>query len=557
MEFYPQVNIISDLDKAELEEAVSEALGRTTMVTSKEEHVCYAGASGEVQEGKTMGSIMPVLFLAIAILTMVTTMHRIAANEKTQIGTLKALGFRDKRILRHYTSYGMLIGLVGILLGVILGYGLAAFILGPNGTMSTYIDVVEWKLIMPSFCIPVIILTLAFLTAISYFSVKQMLKGTAADALRPYTPKAMKKLLIEKFSVWKKLSFGTKWNLRDVLRHKSRSAMTLVGVVGCMLLLVGAFGMKDTMKEFFDLLDEGVSNYTTKINISERAENSETLELAEKLDGDWLAAAGISYDGETVSMEIYDVENDKIRFLDEENNFVELSDEGVYLCLRLEDTAEIGDTIEFSPYGSEEKYSVKVAGYLRSMMTEGIIMTADYADSVGIEYHISTVYTDKKGAEIEESSIIADKQDKKTIMDSYDGFMEIMNMMIAIFAVAAVLLGIVVLYNLGVMSYVERQRELATLKVLGFRDKQIEKLLISQNIWLTVVGVLIGLPAGFGVLYVLINSLVSDYELKLTVGLTTYAVSILLTFGVSLAVGWMVSKKNKYIDMVEALKGRE
>ena len=333
--------------------------------------------------------------------------------------------------------------------------------------------------------------------------------------------------------------------------------MTLVGVVGCMLLLVGAFGMKDTMKEFFDLLDEGVSNYTTKINISERAENSETLELAEKLDGDWLAAAGISYDGETVSMEIYDVENDKIRFLDEENNFVELSDEGVYLCLRLEDTAEIGDTIEFSPYGSEEKYSVKVAGYLRSMMTEGIIMTADYADSVGIEYHISTVYTDKKGAEIEESSIIADKQDKKTIMDSYDGFMEIMNMMIAIFAVAAVLLGIVVLYNLGVMSYVERQRELATLKVLGFRDKQIEKLLISQNIWLTVVGVLIGLPAGFGVLYVLINSLVSDYELKLTVGLTTYAVSILLTFGVSLAVGWMVSKKNKYIDMVEALKGRE
>ncbi len=129
--------------------------------------------------------------------------------------------------------------------------------------------------------------------------------------------------------------------------------------------------------------------------------------------------------------------------------------------------------------------------------------------------------------------------------------------MVLIFVVAAIVLGTVVLYNLGIMSYVERNRELATLKVLGFRDKHIAKLLISQNIWLTVIGVLIGLPAGVGVLYVLITSLVSEYELKLTLGVLTYTVSILLTFGVSLAVGWMVAGKNKKIDMVEALKGAE
>ena len=135
--------------------------------------------------------------------------------------------------------------------------------------------------------------------------------------------------------------------------------------------------------------------------------------------------------------------------------------------------------------------------------------------------------------------------------------MEIMDLMVLIFVVAAIVLGTVVLYNLGIMSYVERNRELATLKVLGFRDKHIAKLLISQNIWLTVIGVLIGLPAGVGVLYVLITSLVSEYELKLTLGVLTYTVSILLTFGVSLAVGWMVAAKNKKIDMVEALKGAE
>ena len=142
-------------------------------------------------------------------------------------------------------------------------------------------------------------------------------------------------------------------------------------------------------------------------------------------------------------------------------------------------------------------------------------------------------------------------------MDTYDTFMEIMNLRVYIFVFAAIILGSVVLYNLGIMSYVERQRELATLKVLGFRDGHIGRLLISQNVWLTIIGVLIGLPAGVGVLYILVTSLVSEYELKLTLGALTYSVSILVTFGVSLVVGWFVARKNKKIDMVEALKGAE
>ncbi|MBQ8558758.1 MAG: ABC transporter permease [Tyzzerella sp.] len=555
--FYPQINVRSDMEKAELEEEVKDALGRTILVTSKEEHTAYAGAKSEAEEGKTMGSILPVLFLAIAVLTMVTTMHRIAANEKVQIGTLKALGFRDRRILRHYTSYGFVIGFIGTALGVMLGYGIAALIISPTGMMSTYFDIPNWALVMPAFCWPILVLTVLLLTLISYLSVKKMLKGTAADALRPYTPKAMKKSVLEKLPFWEKLPFGTKWNVRDILRHKSRSAMTLVGVVGCMLLLVGGLGMKDTMDHFMVMLDEDINNYTTKINLSESAENAEIKELAEEVEGDWQASSGISYEGETISLEIYQADNQLIRFVDEENELVQLDDDGVYLCLRLKDTAKIGDTIEFSPYGSEETYRVKVAGYLRSLMTECIVMTDTYADSVGVPYHISSIYTDEDSEDIESSALISGKQDKDMIMETYDSFMEIMNLMVLIFVLAAIVLGTVVLYNLGVMSYVERYRELATLKVLGFRDRHIGKLLISQNIWLTVIGVLVGLPAGVGVLYILITSLVSEYELSLTLGVLTYSVSVLLTFGVSLVVGWMVARKNRKIDMVEALKGAE
>lgn len=555
--FYPQINIISDMDKAELEQAIKDASGTTFLVTTKEEHYSYAGVMSEAEEGKTMGSILPVLFLAIAILTMVTTMHRISANEKVQIGTLKALGFRDRKILIHYTSYGLMIGLIGSVLGVALGYLVASIIISPSGMMSTYIDIPDWRLIMPVFCIPVIVLMLIILTLISYLSVKKMLKGTAADALRPYTPKSMKKSIIERLPFWNNLPFGTKWNMRDVLRHKSRSAMTLVGVIGCTVLLVGGLGMKDTIGCFINMLDNDISNYTTKIILSESAVNEDSIALADKVDGDWQASSGISYEGRTITLDIYDAGNNKIGFLTEKNERLKLTDDGVYLCLRLKDTANIGDTIEFSPYGSEKTYNVKVAGYLRSLVSECIVMTDTYADSVDLEYHISTIYTDTASDDIISSEIISGKQDKDMIMDSYDTFMEIMNIMIVVLVVAAIILGIVVLYNLGVMSYVERRRELATLKVLGFRDKHTGKLLISQNIWLTVIGVLIGIPAGVVVLHVLITALVSEYELSLSLGWMTYVISIALTFGVSLLVGFMVSRKNRKIDMVEALKGAE
>lgn len=556
-DFYPQINLISSTEKAELEDEVKDALGRTILVSPKDDHMSYAGAKSETEEGETMGSILPVLFLAIAILTMVTTMHRIAANEKTQICTLKALGFRDRRILAHYTSYGLVIGLIGTGFGIILGYLVAEFIMNPGGAMGTYFDLPEWKLVMPSFCIPVMVLTLLFLTLISYLSVKRMLHGTAADALRPYVPRPMKKGLLERLPLWEHLGFGTRWNIRDVMRHKSRSAMTLVGILGCMILLVGGLGMKDTMSNFMTILDDDVSNYTNKINLAENIGNDEARELCDSVSGDFEASEAISLDGETVTLEVHSTDNEKFRFIDSDGNIMKLGDDGVYLCLRLADTAEVGDTIEFSPYGSDETYKVKVAGYFRSMLTKSIVMTSDFADAEGIDYKITSIYTDEEKSDIPSSSAIAGVQEKQAIIDSYDTFMDLMNMMVAVLVVAAAILGAVVLYNLGVMSYIERSRELATLKVLGYRDRRIARLLISQNVWMTVIGVALGLPAGIGTLNVLVAALASEYELKVVLGVLTYSVSMTLTFGVSLLVGWAVARKNRKIDMVEALKFAE
>lgn len=415
--FYPQLNVISSLSKENFSEKADDALQSTSLILTKDETVSYAQANGEKEEGRTMGSVLPVLFLVIAILTMVTTMHRITSKEKTQIGTLKALGFKDRRILRHYTSYAFTIGLIGSALGIGFGYFLAWYIMNPSGSMGTYLDMPTWDLYLPGFCIYILIGILILLTLIGFLSVKEMLKGTAADALRPYTPKKMKNLFIERTRLFHMLPFGTRWNLHDTIRHKSRTAMSLIGIIGCMTIMVGCLGMRDTMDEFLDISFGTATNYASRIFLTE-------------------------------------------------------------------DATEADDAIK---------------------------------------------------------SI----QSKQMIMDSFDVFTEIMNLMISLMVIVAMILGIVVLYNLGVMSYTERYREMATLKVLGFRDKKIGALLIDQNLWVTLLGILIGIPAGRAALQYLLKKLAGEYEMNMAIYPASYLISIVLTFGVSLLVSIMVSCKNK------------
>ncbi len=554
---YHQINVKSSLDKPAFVEAADRALGTTRLVLSKDETVSWAEAQGEVSEGKTMASILPVLFLAIAILTMVTTMHRICASEKTQIGTLKALGFKDRRILAHYSCYALIIGLAGTALGAAIGYALGWFIMNPDSAMGTYIDMPSWTLYAPRFTWYVLAAINVFLTLIGFLSVRKMLEGTAADALRPYSPKRMKHLRFEETKRFKKLGFGTKWNLRDCVRHKARSFMTLFGIVGCMVLLVGGLGMKDTMDAFLDIFYDKAINYTTRVNLdAENMTGEEAEALAASLDGDWSAERAVQIGDRGYTLEIWSVTHDKVRFVDEDMKIIRLGDGGAYICSRIarDFGLKAGDELSFSPYDSSEHYTVPVAGVLDSM-TKGIFMTAAFAEQAGIPYRAGSVYTD--AAEIPEDPHILNRQSKQAILDSFDVFMDLMNKMIWLLVIAAVILGIVVLYNLGVMSYTERYREMATLKVVGFRDSKIGQLLISQNLWLTVAGILIGIPAGAGVLQYLLTALAAEYELKLVLGLPTWLVSILLTFGVSLAVGLMVARKNRHIDMVAALKTAE
>ncbi len=557
--YYAQVHIRSGLEKKELSEAVNDVLGRTCLLLDKEQSTAYAAATGEAEEGRTMALILPVLFLLIAVLTMVTTMHRLVAKEKTQIGTLKALGFRDRKILWHYTSFGLLIGVVGVAVGAAVGFPVARIIMSPNGTMGTYFDMPEWRLYMPAFCYPVLAGVLLLLTGIGYLSTREMLRGTASDALRPYTPTRVKPLAVEKTALFHKLSFGTRWNMRDTMRHKARTAMSLIGVIGCMVIVTASMGMRDTMNGFLDAYYTGATNYATRIYLAESATDEQRQEVIDRYEGDASASVSVElFDEKPVSLDVYRITHGKVRFPADKKGFLTLPDEGVYVCRRIADEygLRVGDKVKVSPYGTDATYELPVAAVIRSV-SEGIILSDTYADAVGLTYRFDSVYTDTQRTEVASSPTVSSTQSKEDIIKSFDSMTGLMNLMIVLLAGAAVLLGAIVLYNLGVMSYTERYREMATLKVVGFRDRRIAGLLIGQNMAVTLVGMVIGLPLGIWTLGFLLSRLASEYEMRVSLGPLTFIVSILLTAGTSLLVSLLVARKNKRIDMVEALKGAE
>jgi len=558
-EFYSEIHCISQLKKSEFVEKANAALGKTNMILTKDEIVSFSEAQGEAGEGKTMASILPIIFLGIAILIMSTTMQRLTINEKTQIGTLKALGFRDAKIAKHYTLFGFVIGLVGAILGIGFGYFIAWFIFNPGGSMGTYFDLPSWTIQMPWWTFLIVAAIVGFMTLISYLSVKNMLKGSGAEALKPYAPKAMKRHKIEDSKGWRKLKFSTKWNLRDLFRHKARSFMSLFGVFGCTVLLVASFLSMDSMTGFVNKFYYGAMNYECNIALKEDTTNEKALEIASFFDGDYCASIAVSLNEEAVSMEIYNISHNQVRFLDQNSKYVELKDTGVYLGQRLiqSNKLKVGDSFKVKLFGTDIEYNLKLEGELRTL-TKGVVMTEEYAKEVGIAYKINTVYADKSVEEITANTTykenISSVKTRKDIIKSFDSFMGVMYTMIGALIVISIVLGIVVLYNLGSMSYFERYRELSTLKVVGFRDKRIGKLLITQNMWLTVAGLLVGFPSGVGITQVLLTALASEYELALTFGWMTFVIPPILVLGVSLFVSFMVSRKNKKINMVEALK---
>lgn len=554
IEFYSQINILSNLEENIITEKIDQALGKTTILVSKDNNISYSGPLGEIDEGKTMSSLLPVFFLIIGILIMITTMFRLITNEQTQIGILKSLGFKDNKIAIHYTLYSFVVAIFGSLLGIALGFFVAYMIMNPNGAMGTYIDMPYWKLYIPWFGYIVMVLIIVLLTIIGYISIRNTLKKNACDILKVKTIKSAKPLLLEKTKLWQRFKFATKWNIRNIMRHKIRSLVSLFGVIGCTILIIASLGMKDTMDNFMDVFYNESIKYENKIYTSDGVNEEIIDKLITKYKADYAYQNSVKVSGKTYIIEIYNINNNLISFVNYDYSLTDLTNDGVYINLSIAEELDlkVGDIIKASPFNSNKEYKFRISKIIRNL-NNSIVMSKEYAEKVDYDFSVNILFT--KDKIIEKSDYIINTQSKQNIIKSFKTFSNLLNIMVILLIVVALILGGIVLYNLGIMSYMERYKEMATLKVLGFNNKTISKILIKQNLWITFVGLIIGLPLGSVILNYVIISMASEYEMLPSINLSTYVITSILTICLSYLISLLISKKNKKIDMIASLKG--
>ena len=522
------------------------------------EHSSVSQFSEEMDQHKMMGDIFPVVFILIAMLILLTTMTRIIAHQRTQIGILKASGFKNRSIIFHYVSYGFWLVFIGSILGLIIGPLTLPQLFYPS--MSATYKLPSWDPAWSMNFVYVAALMIIMSLIVSYVAVRSISKENPADTIRPKAPKISTTGVLEKLGFWKRLSFNARWNYRDTKRNKFRAIMTIVGVIGCTALLVSAFGMYDGMNDLKEWEYNQINHYDSKMVIDEEASISEIDNVADEVDGDKLMESAIEIEaGSTKKSGSLLVLNDTdlVTPTDYDWNKVEIADDEISISQKMADLlgVGIGDTVKWHIMGSDKWVNVTIDKIHADPVSQGFIMSKDKLEDLGLNYTPTSIVT---GEHVDKNfSAIKSTSSMKDMTSSWDELTESMWLLIYILIFFASLLAVVVLYNLGLLSFTEIEREIATLKVLGFKTSALRKLLLTQNLWFTAVGFLLGLPVGYFILKIMWESSGDSFYILPSISLTNFLLSAVITFALSILVNLMFSRKIKKLDMVESLKSGE
>lgn len=564
----PQIfnQIIVDVDntekiedtKIDMENNIKSAIA----VTDRNSSVSYKGYNSEIEEGTTYSSVFTFLFLFIAVLSVTTTMNRFVKKQRIQIGTLKALGFKNNNIIKHYVGYGFYISLVASLTGILVGnFALGKFFL--NMEMSYFeIPVYNTTLIPIVYILALGVVIL--ITIVTYLSCRSILKESAVEALRLEVPKVKNtKFDLTTKGIFKKASISTRWNLRDIARNKGRSLMAVVGITGCTMLMLCAFGMMDTMKAYLSWEFDKISNFEYKLSLSDSYTDEELNNITEKYGKDTSETFGIEIKNndkkETNTLTVNDAP-DKLKYTDHNKEYMYLKDDGIYITEKLSEkyNLNVGDEITWHIFGEDNWYTCKIVGINRDPQNQQLNMTRKYYESLGLTYRANALYTNENLSNVKNIDGVDTIQSIANLKQGMESMLETIETMVVLLIVVSAILGFVIIYNLGILSFTEKQYQFATLKVLGFKDKQIKNIFVKQNLWLTTMGIILGLPLGFLMLdYIFKSALGEGYDFNAQIKILSYICATVGSFVVSIIVNKVLSRKVNKIDMVTSLKGNE
>ena len=566
-EYIPYNYIMVDVNKKKnvtsVKEDIEDKVSNAKAIVKIEDTLSYQRYQGEIDEGASYVGIFSGLFLFIAMLSVITTMTRVVKKQKLQIGTMKALGIKNSKIVMHYVGYGFFVSLAAAIVGIILGkYFIGTFFL--NMEMD-YFEVPNGVPVVKPLSYLVALLVVMVVSFITYLTCRKELFKKPAEALRNEVPNVkVSSLNLSTKGIFKKLNFSSKWNYRDILRNKFRTITAVVGIVGCCMLIVCAFGMLNSMNHFIKLQFEDLYNFNYKLSLKENINDDELKVLTDKY-GDNTSETltietKIGKEREANTIFVTNAGN-LVRFQNENGEFIKVNkNNGVYVTRKLanQKNLKVGDTIKWHIYGVNKYYESKIVGLTKDPQVQNLTMTKEYLESLDIDYKPDSLYTntDLKGIkDIKNVSLVQDINELKNGLESMLSMMKSMIMLIIVFAIG---LGTIIIYNMGILSYSEKQYQFATLKVLGFSDKKIRKIFVQQNNWITVLSIIIGLPTGYYMTSWIYESVIADnYDLSAYINLSTYLIAIIGTILVSIIVSRMLSKKVNKIDMVSSLKANE
>ena len=574
---------------ADAEEKIADARRKVADIESCEWYLFsrsynpgYTGYGQDAERMANLASVFPVIFFLVAALVCLTTMTRMVEEQRVQIGSLKAMGYSGLAISRKYLLYGLLPSLTGGVFGLVIGYILFPKMIFtayqimyqmPNIELRAYGGISAYSLLAAVACTTIATLWACLAT----------LRETPASLMRPRTPKAGKRVFLEYIKpLWRKMSFTHKVTARNLFRYQKRFWMTVIGIGGCTALIIAGFGMRSSLLFTMSRQYDDLFHYSAQVTLSSNVLPEERQAVEDFLAGDsrvvndvpcTASSATVITSSYSTTAYVEVMEADEIgKVIDlldcKTGEPITMEDTGVYIDQKLSELLKVsvGDTFFLD---GDARGDVTVAGIYEHYTGHFIYMTPSYyeqtlhADSEPNAYlmNFTSDDTDTCNAIFEKllsmNGVVTTSRMRDT-QDTYMHSMERVDFVVVIIILAAAALAMVVLFNLSNINITERQRELATIKLLGFYDGEVSAYVYRENIVLTVFGILMGCFMGHWLHIYLVRS--TEIDLMMfgrQTAPSAYVYAAILTMLFSVLVNVLAHFKMKKIDMVESLKSAE
>ena len=542
----------------------------TWYIQKRKNNTGYTSIIEAIQTIDNIANMFPIIFYMVAILISLTSMTRMIEEERIEIGTLKSLGYTNLTIMSKYLLYSFLACIIGGVLGMSLGFYLLPGIVWKLYSLFYYAVpgfVCKYRLLSG------IIGTLFAFICIggaTYIVASSELKEQASQLMRPKAPKNGKKILLENIPfIWKHFNFSNKVTTRNIFRYKKRSITTIIGISGCTALLVTGFGIKDSVIEIPNKQFKEIIKYDSSIILSN---DSEIEKIVDKIKPEiYVESKGISgiieskekdfetnivvFKNNTELNKVYDLKALK------DKKKLTLDDEGIIITDKIAKSLnkKINDNIKINIDGIN--YKLKIKGITKNYVGHYIYMNKKYYESTISKYETNMLLVKGSNAKNKEilkfDSVSSINRVSKMIKNASIMF-DAMNYVVILLIIASALLDFVVLYNLANVNISERQREIATLKVLGFYDKEVDHYINKENIIFTIIGIILGMVFGIFIIDLIVASIeIDNLRIIRYIKPISFVYSALITITFSFIVNIIIHFILKKINMIESLKSIE